>query len=450
MTTSELVVTYQPRGAALKLFKSKDSEILLDGPAGTGKSVAGLFRLHLACLKHKKIRCLLIRKTGVSLAATTLRTYEENVAEHALSMGIVRFFGGNARRPPAYQYRGGSEIVIGGLDKPEKVLSSEYDIIFVDEATELTETDWETLHSRLRHGKLPWQQQIAACNPSFPHHWLNKRPSVTRLISRHSDNPKYVNEDGTFTPEGRDYMDKLDKLTGVRKLRLRDGKWVAAEGLVYEDFDPAVHVIDPFPIPDEWTRYWVIDWGFTNPFVCQFWAQDPDGRLYLYREIYRTRRTVDQHCEQIAQLVMENPVKDEDEAWRGTWKEPQPYSILCDHDAEDRQTFENELDLSTDAADKKVDAGIQTAQARFRLADDGKPRVYFMRGCVVSIDTDLRESGKPTSTIEEVPGYVWDIKPGGELQERPRKVDDHGMDGFRYLCKELDQGSQPRYRSFRY
>src|SRR5690606_41109593 len=78
--------------------------------------------------------------------------------------------------------------------------------------------------------------------------------------------------------------------------RLRRGVWDAAEGMVYSDYLDAVHVVDTFPIPDHWTRYLAVDFGYTNPFVALWWAEDPDGRLYLYRVIYHTRRTVDQHA----------------------------------------------------------------------------------------------------------------------------------------------------------
>src|SRR6185312_5349871 len=97
-----------------------------------------------------------------------------------------------------------------------------------------------------------------------------------------------------WTPQGADYIAKLDALTGVRYERLRGGKWAAAEGLIYDGFSPTVHlhkhIGEP---PPEWARYWAVDFGFTNPFVWQAWAMDPDGRLYLYREIYRTQTLVE-------------------------------------------------------------------------------------------------------------------------------------------------------------
>src|SRR5690606_29825903 len=138
-------------------------------------SMAALFRLHLACLKHPDIRCLIVRKTAVSLGSTTLVTFDGKVAREALERKVVRWYGGSPREAASYKYANGSRIVVGGMDRPEKVMSSDYALVFADEATELTVTDWEALGTRLRNGRLPWQQQIAACNPAQPTHWINQR-----------------------------------------------------------------------------------------------------------------------------------------------------------------------------------------------------------------------------------------------------------------------------------
>jgi phage terminase large subunit len=424
--TEATVVRYEPRGAARELFKTRCAEVAITGAAGTGKSLACLFRLHLAALHNPGVRCLIVRKTAVSLGSTTLVTYEEKVAKAAMAAGIVKWFGGSPREAPCYRYDNGSVIVVGGMDKPEKVLSAEYDLVFADEATELTITDWETIGTRLRHGVLSWQQQIAACNPAQPTHWLKQRADtgpMRMLTSRHRDNPAYINADGTPTKAGRDYLAKLDALTGVRKSRLRDGIWAAAEGLIYEEFDEAAHLVDRFPVPEDWTRWWSVDFGFTNPFVWQEWAEDPDGRLFLVREIYRTRRLVEDHAKDILELVGDGPM---------------PKAIICDHDAEDRATLERHLGMPTRPAPKAVSVGIQAVQARLKTQPDGKPRMFLMRGALVRRDAALEEAKKPTSTLEEVFGYVWDVKPGKPPKEAPVKEDDHGMDAMRYLVLHRD------------
>lgn len=232
----QAVVRYEPRGAARDLFKNRDSEVFIAGPAGTGKSLGCLFRLHLTALHNPDMRGLIFRKTAVSLGSTTLITWEKKVAADALARGIVSWFGGSPREAPGYRYSNGAKIDVAGMDKPEKIMSAEYDLVFADEATELTLTDWESVATRLRNGRLSWQQQMGACNPSAPTHWIKQRcdqGQATMLNSRHADNPAYVKADGSLTPQGRDYFAKLDGLTGVRRLRLRDGVWAAAEGLIY-------------------------------------------------------------------------------------------------------------------------------------------------------------------------------------------------------------------------
>jgi len=350
-------VSYELRGAAADLWNYKGPEVVISGPAGTGKTIACLLRLHLLCLHNPGLRALIVRKTGVSLTSTTLVSFRKKIIPEAVKGGLVHWYGGSQQEAAGYKYDNGSEIDICGLDKPEKILSSEYDIIFADECTELSVDDWEFARSRLRNGILSWQQLMGACNPDAPAHWLKLREStgqVVILISRHIDNPAYALPTGTWTPLGRAYVEGiLEGLTGVRRLRLRDGLWAAAEGVIYTQYDERKHRIPSFPIPDDWRRYWVIDFGFNNPFVCSQWAQDGDGSLYLYRELYVTKKTVEQCAFELMRYSRDK---------NGTWKEPKPYRVICDHDAEGRETFTQKTGLATRAADKRVILGIQTVQ----------------------------------------------------------------------------------------
>jgi PBSX family phage terminase large subunit len=453
----ELIHRYEPRGTALTVFRRRDPEVLVSGPAGTGKSRACIEKLHAMCLRNPGMRGLMVRKTMVSLTSTGLVTYREHVAKESLSIGEVEYYGGSMTEPAQYRYINGSKVMIGGMDKPEKVMSSEYDLIYVQEATELTIEDWDALNSRLRNGIVSFQQLLADCNPNMPTHWLKKRcdrGDTAMINSRHEDNPRLFELDGTMTDGGRAYMKRLDALTGVRKLRLRDGKWVAAEGLIYDGYDPEIHLIDNFVghPPDSWDRIWGIDFGYTNPFVCQFWAIDPDGRLYLYREIYMTRRLVEDHCKQIARIVMKDPQQDIEAdgpgAWHGQWREPRPIAVMADHDAEGRATFERHMGISTTAAHKAVTEGIQAVEGRLKVQPDGRPRLYLCRDAVVERDPELERAERPQCTIEEIVGYVWDIREGKPPGETPIKDDDHGMDTKRYVVAERDLGARPNVRWF--
>lgn len=431
--SATLVHTYRPRGAAAELLTNRRGEILLSGPAGTGKSRACLEKLLIVALKYPGMRGLIVRKTLASLASTGLTTWRSKVAVEVLKTREAYFYGGSSEESAQYRFKNGSTITIGGMDKPSKIMSSEYDVVYVQEATELNTDDWEAITTRLRNGVVPYQQLIADCNPDRPNHWLHERAkagTTLMLESRHEDNPVLFGHDGLVTPVGASYIAVLDALTGVRYLRFRKGIWAAAEGLVYEDYDPAIHLIDQFEIPDDWDRYWVIDFGFSNPFVLQWWAEDPDGRLYLYREIYMSQRLVEDHTKD-AMSIVRNKL--------GEWREPKPVAVICDHDAEDRATFTRHTDLPTTPAKKAKTKGIQTTQARFKVQGDGKPRIFFMRDALVRRDQALVDSGKPTSTVDEITGYVWPKGKTGDKAEEPVKEHDHGMDCVRYLSTHRDR-----------
>jgi len=369
------------------------------------------------------------------------------VAAEALTTREVRWFGGSKREAACYRYGNKSKINVGGMNNPYLIMSTEYDMIYVQEAIEFTVRDWEMATSRLRNGRMPYQQLIADTNPDTAIHWLKQRAdhgATTLLESRHEDNPIYFNRDGGMTAKGAAYMAKLDALTGVRHARLRRGLWVAAEGQIFDLFDPAVHVIDladlgPFDsdtrlcakgLPWQWTRLWSIDFGYTNPTVIQRWAEDPDGRLILYAEQYYSRRLVEDHVRVLKTQVHE---MDGDRVTALWAREPQPAAIIADHDAEDRATFHKHFGQATNAARKTVKPGLQAAQARFKIQPDGKPRAYFLRNALHERDPELAKAMLPTCTIDELPGYVWN-----EAKDAPVKENDHGCDPYRYVVAFRD------------
>jgi phage terminase large subunit len=144
---------------------------------------------------------------------------------------------------------------------------------------------------------------------------------------------------------------------------------VQAEGVVYEGWDEAVHLIDPRPIPPHWRRYWAIDFGFTlrHPLVILWWAVDDQGIAHLYREYRRVG------------VLVEDAAR---EALRVSEGEPRPVAVVADHDAEDRVTFERHPGLHVTPADKGVTAGIQEVAERLVVQRDGRPRLLIHRGAL--------------------------------------------------------------------
>lgn len=280
---SAQVVRFFPHGASAELFKHHEPEVVVSGPAGTGKTYCALWRLHLCALKYPGMRGIMLRKVQEDLTASALVTYQERVL--GAGKWAVRPFGGSKLKPAGFQYANGSELMIGGLDKADKVMSREYDLAYVNEATELTEEDWESLTTRMRWGRMPYQQVFGDCNPQGPGHWLYKRAHSDRtvmLFSKHEDNPALW--DGTqWTEAGVAYIARLEGLSGFRRQRLLDGKWTAAEGAVYPMFDEQTHVREVDTT--DWARVIGMDVGTSNPtaILTAYYAGD---RIHIASEVY--------------------------------------------------------------------------------------------------------------------------------------------------------------------
>lgn len=420
---------YKPKGSALELLKCKAREILIEGPAGTGKSRAVLEKIYILCSKYPGLRVLIVRKTYKSITQSIRVTWENHVLTGwpPIKLNIYK---------QEYKFPNDSVVVLAGLNEPERTKSSEWDLIYVNEGTEITEVDYETLLRGLRNNKMPYQQAIIDCNPDKPKHWLNlraERKAMTRIVSHHEDNPTLFNDDGTYTDHGRAYMEVLDSLTGVRYDRLRKGLWVAAEGLVYDEWLDEM-AIPKFRIPANWKRYLAVDFGVNNPFVCQWWAIDTKTKIaYLYREIYKTGQLVEDHAHRIHELSAGEKFS----------------AIICDHDLEGRMTLERHLPhVSTDCpgdrstiwtttkADKDIEHGIQLVKMQMK-----HNLIRIFEDCLVDEDEELRKFGRPTSTLDEMSGYVWNMIQSERLGEVhkdvPLKKDDHGMDAMRYFIKHI-------------
>lgn len=423
--TNAIVEEYRPYGGNRELFRCRAPEILLSGPAGTGKSRACLEFINYLNMTYPRARALMLRKTRRSLSESGMVTFERKVLHGAQR---VHFHSSKQQ----YQYPNGSILAVGGMDKPSKLMSSEWDIIYFMEAIEAEEDEWESCTVRLRNGVVPWQIMLGDTNPGPETHWLldrARRDLLTLFETRHEDNPLLFSRSGAMTPEGARYLEKLDRLTGVRLARYRYGKWQSAEGAVYEDsWDRARNIIAAFPIPKEWPRYLAIDFGYVHPFVCLWAALDPDGRIYIYRQLYMSKRLVEDHCKDIKRLSR----------WGEKDGDPLPREIITDHDAEDRRTLERHLGLLTMPAHKGVSDGIQALAARFRAQGDGKPRFMIFRESLVETDRDLAEGKQPTCLQDEPESYVWDMRQGMKKGEQPVKENDHGLDAARYLAARFD------------
>lgn len=228
------------RGANLDAQAITASEWILAGPSETGKTFAALWRLDTEARQWPHSQWAIVRKIRAHMDSSVLVTWRRIIA---LRGGVVAFGG---EKPQWYDYPNGARVWVAGLDNPGKVLSSERDGVYVNQAEELDVEDWETLSTRTtgRGAVTTTPMLFGDCNPGPPHHWILERAknrSLRLLVSRHEDNPT-LHDGREWTAQGRLSLAALDALTGPRHARLRLGEWV--DDQTPESFLPDMHLWD--------------------------------------------------------------------------------------------------------------------------------------------------------------------------------------------------------------
>ena len=288
--SSSLVPTSEPRETRVdsRLKAAIESgnlpkELLICGPAGTGKTFGLLSVLHTILADYPGVRALMVRQTRTSLTHSVLPTYEEEVLPldgmSQIAAGCSRKVRESYRYPhPRGKY---SELVLGGLDKPERVLSSAWDIIYVNEAIEITEPALDALTGRLnRPGRPSWLGWLLAdTNPGDPLHHIKKRCDEGRMAlwdTVHRANPAMYQR-GEWTPAGLAYLGRLETLRGTRRKRYLDGIWCAGEGLWFDGFSAEQHVTDAAEYDPDLPVMLPIDSGVYTGAVAFQRRPMPDG-----------------------------------------------------------------------------------------------------------------------------------------------------------------------------
>ena len=389
----------------------------------TGKTRAVLEKCFQLAEEYPGCRMVFCRQTRVSMTESVLVTWERFVVPrgHACLVGPGR---GNRK---FYEFPNGSIIVVSGLENAESedghpIMSAEFDIACIFEALEVSQNDYEKVLTRLRLGVIPFQMLVADCNPGPPGHWLNRRQGMTRLRSRHRDNPLlWDKKDKGWTQAGQMYMRNLSRLTGVRRRRLLDGLWSAAEGQVFEDWDPLVHCVDRKKgmVGLKW-YFGVKDWGYTNPGVTQIWGVDGDGRMVMVHELYRTRQIIDWWIREDQKLQAHFKCR----SWVADPAEPEYMERYR------RSGF------PIRGAMNAIPLGVQAVQERLALDPTGKPRMVFLNDALKGKDEDLDSKREPCCTTDEFENYTWSTpkKDDRALDEEPVDKYNHGMDCCRYAA----------------
>lgn len=414
---------YRPGPSASEFFYCTEREVLFDGPVRSGKSRAAIEKYHYLLTRYPNSKMWIIRKTRAELTTTMLDVFENYVLP-----GTHYFLNGpNRAHRTSYQYRNGSEIYLGSLASQEhwqRIMGSEVNFILVDEATALTQDEWESLITRLSRRGTPYNQIAATCNPAFETHWLWKRfqeGKIHRIQSTLKDNPVFWSvERQDWTIAGRRYLKALEGLSGVKRKRLVDGIWCAAEGQVFPEFEIGTHLLRGTP-PKADSYIGVIDWGYRDAMVIQIWGIH-EGIAYLYSEYYREGMDIDYYSKLVDKYQKQYEV--------GLW--------LADPSRPDSiEALKTRLGIKIEGADNEIKHGLELIRSR----------LINKRILICPEYQDYRRLDKlPTAQnlVEEMYAYTWSKK----TPDLPEPSDAcHAVDCMRYLVNHLDKDQDPFWYS---
>lgn len=243
------------------------------------------------------------------------------------------------------------------------------------------------------------------CNPAGPYHWF-KTGWIDKAADKHVLHLHFTMDDNLSLSEhirqrfARQY-------TGVFYRRYILGEWAVAEGLIYDCFDEAVHVVPDEP--REYSKYYIsCDFGTYNPTTFGLWGLCK-GVWYRIKEYYYSGRDKQRQ------------------------KTPEQY-------ADDLMDFAGDLPITQVIVDPSaaplIAAIRQRTPYRVRKANNdvikGITRVATaLSGDKVKICACCQHSRKEFYT------YAWDDKAAQRGEDKPIKTNDHCMDDIRYFVSAV-------------
>ena len=239
------------------------------------------------------------------------------------------------------------------------------------------------------------------CNPEGPEHWFYKE-WIEKAESRGALRLHFTMEDNPgLPPEIRQRYERL--YTGVFYRRFVLGEWAAAQGLVYDFFDPDK---DAAEVPDGPFSAWrvSVDYGTVNPLSIGLWGEK-NGVWYRVEEVYYDSRregrqkTDAEYAEMLEQLVAGRDIQ----------------RVIVDPSAASFIETLRRKGWQVMKADNDVADGIRVTADLLR-----QRRIVLCRPC--------------RDCLREMALYCWDERSG---RDAPRKEHDHAMDEMRYFAMDL-------------
>jgi phage terminase large subunit len=197
---------------------------------------------------------------------------------------------------------------------------------------------------------------------------------------------------------------KENELDDLLMTRLT-GCFASFKGQIYRSFNPKVHAVEPFTIPEQWIHVRGLDFGWEHGTACIFAAKNNEGIWYVYKEYFQTKSTIEEHVEAI------------NEGWRTF---PSYLDTWADYaDAQTRAEY-SRRGLPTKAASKSVTVGIAAIQHLLRMN-----KLFVFKTC--------------EKLLEEFRLYQWNPNIPG----KPIKRNDDCLDALRYLIYSESKEQKP-------
>ena len=302
-----LRVSGKPSERQKQFFASRARYTAYGGARGGGKSWALRRKLVGLCLRYAGIRCLLVRRSYAELKSNHVHPLLAEYGE------LITYSEGEKR----LSFPNGSTITLGYCGSMRDCLryqGQEYDVIAIDEATQLSEHQFSIFKACLRGVSDVPRRMYLTCNPGGVGHAWVKRLFIDRDFRPDENSndyrfiPAQVYDNPTLMQADPDYVRQLETLPQ----KLRDawlyGHWDVFEGQFFPEFRTDVHVLAPSTLPSQLRYFAAIDYGF-DMLAALLCGVDEKGNLFVVHEICRPDRTLREAAELIAELCRDRRVE---------------------------------------------------------------------------------------------------------------------------------------------
>lgn len=278
-----------------KLFlRDSHRYIAFGGARGGGKSWAVRVKAVLLAFRYPGIKIMIVRRTYPELRANHINPMKAVLGDTAVYKESTKEF----------TFPGGSVIMFrhcGNSSDIDKYQGTEVDVLFLDEATQLTEEEYDRFKACVRGVNSFPKRIYLTCNPGGVGHSFVKRLFIDKAYKESEDPADYsfikslVTDNKALMEADPEYVKQLEALPPKLKKAWLYGDWDIFEGQFFEEFKDVpehyrdrrfTHVIEPFEVPYDWRIVRSFDFGFRKPFSCDWWAIDHEGRAYLILQLY--------------------------------------------------------------------------------------------------------------------------------------------------------------------